>query len=488
MSDLEIKLKNELQQKEYIILKQQHRIDQLLRQLYGVKSEKLPAQPTLFEPLPFTEEELALSRVEPAKMEIPAHERKVPKKNPQSMRYELPEHLRREEIVIEPADLPEDAIKIGEEVSEKLEITKAELYVKRYVRPKYALKDKSSVIIGELPDFPLSRTIAGLSLLISILIDKYVDHIPLNRQIKRWARQGVIIKDSTIGDWVSQITKLLSILHEQLEQEVLSSGYLGADETTVNVLDPKLSGKSHLGYYWVYMAHDKKLVLFDYQPSRGKNAVAKTLKDFSGYLQTDAYAAYGQFSTHPGISRLACMAHARRKFEEALPYDRNGALHVLTIMQRIYRLEHWLRVLKIAPEGKKNLRQKIAVPLLNEMFAWMKNEVIHHTPTNVLGKAMQYTLKIEKELMVYTQDGNLHIDNNLVENSIRPVALGRKNYLFMGSHEGAKRSAMLYSFMLSCKMNGINEIDWLEDVLTKINSTKKSELVNLLPHRWSKKA
>jgi transposase len=155
------------------------------------------------------------------------------------------------------------------------------------------------------------------------------------------------------------------------------------------------------------------------------------------------------------------MAHARRKFDESLKNDRKTAMHALTIMQRVYRLEHWMRVLQIDAEGKKKLRQKIAVPLLNAMFDWMEKETQRHIPKSAIYEALQYSIKLRKQLMAYTEDGHLHIDNNLVENKIRPAVIGKKNYLFMGSHEAAQRSAMIYSFMLSCKANNINPEAWL---------------------------
>jgi transposase len=464
--------------------KLQHRIDQLLRQLYGKKSEKLSAQQSLFEELPFTAEELVVMEPETKTRTIAEHKRKEIKKDPHSLRYELPEHLRREEVVIEPIHVPEGAVKIGEEVSEKLEITKAELYVKRTVRPKYALADKSAVVVAELPEGPIYRCLAGVSLLVQILIDKYVDHLPLNRQIDRFARQGVKMKDSTLCDWVSEVAKLLEILYKELEKEVLTSDYLGADETTIKVLDPNVHGKCHQGYLWVYLSYAKNLVLFDYDPSRKKEVVGKKLMTYKGYLQSDGYAGYEQFETHDGITRLGCMAHARRKFDEALKNDEKTSLKAMSMMQRIYRLEHWLRVYQISPLGKQKLRQKIAVPMLNEMFDWMESEIKKHTPKSPIHKALQYAVKRRTELMKYTENGNLHIDNNLVENKIRPTVIGKKNYMFMGSHDSAHRTAMIYSFFLSCKANGINPEKWLQDVLLRINDTKKSELKTLLPNHW----
>jgi transposase len=473
----ELRLKNE---------RQQHQIDQLLRQLYGKKSEKLPAQPSLFDQSLFAEGEVETTEPEKKETVVAEHKRSERKKDPSSLRYEFPEHLRREELVIEPTEVPDGAVKIGEEISEKLEITKAELYVRRTVRPKYALADKTGVVVADLPEAPIYRCMAGVSLLTYLLIGKYVDHLPLYRIKEQFARQGVKMSDSTIGDWVSQVAKLLEILYKELEDQVLSSHYLGADETTVRVLDPRLDGKSHQGYLWVYLAHDINLVLFDYDPSRKKEVVSDKLLGYTGYLQSDGYAGYEQFKTHAKITRIGCMAHARRKFDEAMKNDNKTSMEAMTRMQRIYRLEHWLRVMKINDEGKRNLREKIAVPLLTDMFDWMEKVIIKTTPQSPIYKALQYSIKRREELMNYTKDGKLHIDNNPVENKIRPTVIGKKNYLFMGSHDAAQRSAMIYSFLISCKANNINPEVWLEDVLIRINGTKKSQLINLLPNRWEK--
>ena len=500
MTETEIQLKSQLSEvliqlnklveinksQALTITKQQHQIDRLLRQLYGKKSEKLPAQPSLFDQSLFTDGEIAAVVPEQKETVIAEHRRKERKKDAESLRYEFPEHLRREELVIEPTKLPEGAVKIGEEVSEKLEITKAELYVKRTIRPKYALADKSGVVVADLPEAPIYRCMAGVSLLVYLVIAKYVDHLPLYRIKEQFARQGVKMNDSTMGDWVSQVAKLLEILYKELEDQVLSSHYLGADETTIKVLDPKLDGKSHQGYLWVYLAHDVNLVLFDYDPSRKKEVVSNKLLKYTGYLQSDGYAGYEQFKTHANIARVGCMAHARRKFDEAMKNDRKTAMEAMTRMQRIYRLEHWLRVFKINKKGKKRLRKKIAVPLLNDMFDWMEQVINKVTPQSPIYKALQYSIKRRKELMCYTKDGKLHIDNNPVENKIRPTVIGKKNYLFMGSHDAAQRSAMIYSFLISCKANNINPEEWLEDILLRINNTKKSELIDLLPNRWKK--
>ena len=190
--------------------------------------------------------------------------------------------------------------------------------------------------------------------------------------------------------------------------------------------------------------------------------------------------------TLTAITRVGCMAHARRKFDEALKNEQKTALYAMTLMQRLYRLEHWMKVYGITAEGKTALRQRIAAPILTPRFEWLESEVQRHAPTSAIYQALQYSLRLREELSRYTQDGVLHSDNNLVENKIRPVVIGRKNYLFMGSHEPRQRTAMLYSFFVSCTAHGIDPEEWLEDALSRINDLKTSELNNLLPHRWSK--
>ena len=261
---------------------------------------------------------------------------------------------------------------------------------------------------------------------------------------------------------------------------MLSSGYIQADETPIQVLEEDKKGSTHRGYYWVYHSPEKKLVLFDYRPGRGREGPQDILQTFEGYLQTDAYSAYDSFDKGK-IKLLHCMAHARRMFEKALGNDNVRANHALFKIQSLYAIERYFRENEISTEEKLQLRQQDAVPILKEMELWMKEEIIKVTPQSLIGKAIAYSLSRWDKLSLYASDGRLEIDNNLVENSIRPVAIGRKNYLFAGSHDAAQRAAVIYSLLGTCKKNNIEPEQWLKNTLSVIADYKTNQLSKLLP-------
>ena len=401
-------------------------------------------------------------------------------------RMKLPESLRREEILIEPAIDITDCKKIGEEITEVLEYEPGQLYVKQYKRPKYAKPDNSGVVIAELPSRPLPKAMAGEGLLSQIIIDKYIDHLPLHRQMQRFERSGVKLAYSTLTDWVSGTCRLIEPLFEALKKEALQCAYQHADETPVKVIDKGKKGETHRGYYWVYQNSIDKLVLFDYQESRGREGPVEILKDFKGYLQTDGYVAYDVFAKRQDITLIHCMAHARRMFNEALDNDEARASHALQEIQKLYAIERNCRESSMGFEEIKAVRQAESVPILAALGQWMKEQYIHTLPKSAIGKALAYSIERWERLSLYAEDGMLNIDNNPVENSIRPVALGRKNYLFAGSHQAARRSGMLYSLLGTCKMHGIEPYSWLKDVLHQIADHPVNQIQNLLPHRYKK--
>lgn len=464
----------------------QHQIDELKRMIYGVKSERfvphhIPGMLTL----PFGEAEPEPAVVPPPLVRpVAGHQRKRNSPKAAPHREPLPAHLRREIEIIQPDVIPQGAQQIGEEVTETLEFKQAEFYVKRIVRPKYALPSKAGVIIADLPPHPIARCQAGLSLLLRIVLDKYLDHLPLWRQIARYKRWGMVLAESTLVGWVKAVANLLEPLFELLEQEVLNADYLGADETTIKVLDPKIRGKTHRGYFWFYVAHLKNLVLIHYDPTRKKQVPGHSLRNFHGFLQSDGYAGYQQFDTHAGITRLGCHAHARRMFDKARGNSKSQAEVALCYYQRLYRVEHLARLFGIQGERLQELRQRLSVPILDAFYAWMVQQLPNVGHKSPIARAIKYTINKWKELCVYTTDGRLMIDNNLVENKIRSIAIGRKNYMFMGSHESARRSAMIYSLVLSCADNNINPEEYLLDVMKRIQDTKRSELHTLLPNNW----
>ena len=401
-------------------------------------------------------------------------------------RMKLPQSLRREEIIIEPTQDITACKKMGEEITEVLDYTPGELYVKKYIRNKYAKQNNEGVLIGELPCRPIEKAIAGEGLLAQIVIDKYVDHLPLHRQMQRFERSGVKLSYSTLTDWVSATCELITPLFNALKTEVLQSGYLHADETPIKVLDKDKKGQTHRGYYWVYQNSIEKIVFFDYQQGRGREGPMEILGNFKGYLQTDGYVGYDVFDKKEGITQIHCMAHARRMFNEAMDNDLVVAEHAMQEIQKLYAIERNCKEQNLSFDKIKAMRQQQAVPTLTALGKWMKEQYVQTTPKSSIGKALAYSIERWEKLSRYAEDGMLNIDNNPVENSIRPVALGRKNYLFAGSHEAAKRSGMLYSLLGTCKMHNIEPYAWLKNVLTRIPNHPINKIKELLPHHWKK--
>jgi transposase len=410
-------------------------------------------------------------------------------------RAKLPVHLRREIITLEPKEDVRGCKKIGEEITEELEYLPGELYVNQYIRPKYLCPvrqedmvsgedNTNKIVIAEMPLRPLHKCIAGPGLLAQVAIDKYVDHLPLNRQLQRFSRAGVNLPISTITGWVSGVCELIKPVWEALLFLVLNSGYIHIDETTIKVLDKNKKGKTHLGYFWVYTDSVNGLTYFDYQPGRAREGPEEILKDFKGYIQTDGYEVYEHFDKRADITQLCCMAHARRKFHEALDNDKQRAEYALTQMKLLYDVERESK--DYTEEARKEIRQQKAVPVLNQLGKWMQEEYVKVPPKSVMGAALAYSLNRWDKLEIYTTDGKLCIDNNPVERNIRPVTLGRKNYLFCGSHEAAKRAGILYSLLGTCKLHDVNPYEWLKDVVTRLPTHPANQMNELLPHLWCK--
>ena len=415
------------------------------------------------------------------KTELVQYTRTKPEEKKQPVRQALPAHLHRERIVIEPKEDVTDCKQIGEEITEELEYIPGKLFVKQYVRPKYAKANGEGIITADMPVRPIEKAIAGPGLLAQTIIDKFCDHLPIYRQLERFKREGVTLASSTVGEWVSGVCTLLSPLYDVLKKEILSSDYLQADETPIKVLDRSKKGKTHRGFHWVYHAPVKRLVLFDYREGRSREGPRDLLKNFSGYLQTDGYGVYDDFDQKNGITLVNCFAHARRKFDKAMENDRELATHALTLIQHLYAVERDIREQNL---DCLSVRREKSAPLLEELWHWMEQNRHKVLPKSLIGEAIHYALARKKQLSLFLTDGKLHIDNNLVENSIRPVAIGRKNYLFAGSHEGARRAAMLYSLLGTCKMHKVNPFDWLCDILCRIPAHHANRLTELLPNNW----
>ncbi|MDP4188008.1 MAG: IS66 family transposase [Bacteroidota bacterium] len=425
-----------------------HELEKLKRMIFGSKSERYtggenPAQLALdldMGPQPMKEtirENITYNREKPKGKEKIGHGRLV-----------LPAHLPRRPIVLEPKTLVEGARKIGEEITEVLDYTPGKLIVNKYIRPKYALPEEQGIAIAEMPSLPIPKGNAGAGLLAHIIISKFVDHLPFYRQLQQFKRQDEIeIAPSTINGWFSQSSRLLEPLYDTLKKKIIETDYLMADETPIPVLTQDKPGATHKGYHWVYYSPVTKLVCFNYCKGRGREGPSAFLKDYSGSLQTDGYAGYNSFEQPGKIKLLSCMAHARRKFEASLDNDPDRAKQMLLLMQDLYAVERCAREQGMDATARKSLREEKAMPVLTKMETWLKANHEQVLPKSVIGGAISYTLALWPRLVRYMEDGRYEIDNNLVENSIRPVALGRKNYLFAGSHEAAQRAAMIFYFM-----------------------------------------
>jgi transposase len=461
-----------------------YRIQELERLVFGAKSERFvadtphPEQLTIFGETP-------AEPVEEAEKETVTYERSKPKPAAAPHgRGSLPAGLERVDIVLEPEGDTTDMKKIGEEVTEELEYRAGRLFVKRYIRPKYAKQGGEGILMAAAPGRPVPKSIAGPGLVAHLLVSKYVDHLPFHRQIAMFAREGVKIPASTVGEWMEAHSNLLVPLSERLRTHILASGYLQADETRIQVLDEGKKGKSHRGYYWVCHAVEEGLVLFGYDKGRTAAAALGLLKGFKGHLQTDYYSAYDQFAAVPGVTLHACLAHVRRKFHDALGNDRKSAETMLGAIRWLYAVEEHARSQGMTHVQRKALRQEYSLPMLGIMKDWLDSKCYTVTPSSPIGKAVNYALNVWTRLMAIFATGHVEIDNNLVENKIRPVALGRKNYLFAGSHEAAQRAAMVYSFMATCALHGVNPAEWLEDVFRRIQSHPINRIDELFPKQW----
>jgi len=465
-----------LDQEQKIIFLQQQ-LDELKRLIFGSKRERFVSvaddQASLFDFGPQQQEVLS-------KREQITYERaKAEKKKP--VRLFLPSHLERRKEIIEPKDVPADAKKIGDEVTEILEYTPGSLFVRAIIRPKFALAQDKGIVIAELPSLPIPKSNAGASVLSHIIVSKFVDHLPFYRQLKQFKRQDVVVAESTIGDWFNQGCHLLEPLYDTLVKNIRSQNYLQADESPIKVQDNHKKGTTHTGFMWVYHSPQTKQVCFDYRSSRSREGPEVFLESFEGTLQTDGYTAYNKLAQQGKITLTACMAHARRKFDKALDNDKARAEYVLALMQQLYAAEAKARDENLSHHQRYELRLQISKPLVDELELWLRENILQVLPKSSIGMAITYSLNLWPRLKKYLDEGKLEIDNNRIENTIRPLALGRKNYLFAGSHSAAQRAAMAYSLMGTCLLNGVEPFSWLTKTFEVLRETKTSQLHTLLP-------
>jgi len=439
--------------------------------------------------------------MEEAEKEIITYERKKPENKQKPVRLPLPDHLRRETEIIEPEGIDENWLRIGQEVTEILEHKPGELFVRQIIRPKYALKQqvqkeqyqaegevtRENIKIASLPLLPLPRSNAGASLLAELLLSKYIYHIPFHRKIAMFKQAGVTLPASTVNGWFSGSSDLLRALYNRLREIVLATDYIQVDESTVPVVNSE-KHRTVKSYLWVVRSVMENLVFFHYDKgSRAQKVVIELLHNYKGAVQTDGYEAYTIYEQKKGVLLLGCWAHARRKFTESLKEDKTGAEYALKQIGLLYRVETMATDQEMDAEQRAELRQRLAYPILCAFEKWIVSYYPKALPKGRMSKALSYTYSLYHRLSRYHLDGRYQMDNNLVENAIRPLALGRKNYLFCGNHEAAENAAIMYSLLGCCKASDVNPQQWLTDVLTRIpeyNNNYSLDLADLLPHNW----
>ena len=474
----------------------------LNRQLFGRKSEKLPIinpnQLDLFAAmLPENVQQISEARDEAVeKITVTKEERRQERKN-RIMMEDLPVL---EQVILTPDNLDRNLYKkIGVEVTRIVEHKPGQLYIKEIIREKWGLKDNtsiapkgmSSVLIAPMPLLPIYKGIAGASLLAEILLQKYEYHMPYYRQIKQYSHLGMKgLTESTVDGWFKQTAELLKPLYEALKSEVMKADYVQADETTTPVIDRE-THKAAKEYLWMVRAVMERLALFHYDQGSRAGTVIESLANrynFKGYLQCDGFAGYETaFKTNPDVLLVNCMVHIRRHLEQALDENRQMAEHGLKEIQHLYKIEHMCDDAGMSFDERKAKRQELSKPIMEALKLWMETEGLKYSESSLIGKAITYAYTRWDNMMRYLDDGRLLLDNNLAENEIRPITLGRKNYLFCGNHEAAQNMAVVCSLLATCRNHDVNPRDYLNDVISQMPyHTKASyeELLQLLPHKW----
>ena len=402
------------------------------------------------------------------------------KKKKHAGRNKLPENLPVEVITIEPQEDTTDLKKIGEEVTESLKYTPASLVLVRTIRPKYAKKDQEGILIAPMPNRPIHKGIAESSLLSHILVNKFVDHQPFYRQIQGFKRDYEWeLSSSTVNDWFIACCTLMEPVYKIMVDRIQQSDYIQVDESPIKVLESEKVKQTHQGYQWVYHSPLDQTIVFHYRKGRGMQGPKEFLQNYTGYLQCDGYSVYDKLGKRSGIQLVGCLVHARRYFHQALDNDPTKANHALRIFKKIYEQHRKWKELDIEEIRKK--RKEYLLPQLKDLKDWCEEQGVVTPPKSPIGKAMRYYIKQYDKLIQVVSNGRLELDNNLIENKIRPLALGRKNYLFAGSHKSGQHIAMMYSFFATCKVKNVNPRKWLENALDILANPEFKDYVSILP-------
>ena len=463
-------------------------LEKLKRMIFGQKSEKLLRQ---IDQLELELEELHIGQGEQASKS----ERKTPGKKKEREQRTFPDNLPRDTQ----EHLPKDAAcpdcggewqRLGEDVSEVLEFVPEHYRVVRHVRPRFACKCCERMVQAPAPSRPLERSFAGPGLLANVAVSKYLDHQPIYRQCQIHSRNGVDLSESTVGDWIGGVHVLLTSLMAALRQYVFAAQKLHADDTPISVLAPG-NGKTKQGRLWVYARDDRPAgsteapaVWFRYSPDRRGIHPQTHLKDFEGVLQADAFAGYDLIYQSGRVIEAGCWAHLRRKFHDIhVVRPTPITTHVLAQIAELYRIESAIR--GSPPDHRRTVRQEQSAPIVTALHQWLKDQLTTVSRKSVTADAIGYAMNHWVAFTRFLDDGRIETDNNAAERALRCVALGRKNFLFLGSDAGGERAATMYSLLGTCKLNGINPEAYLRHVLTVIPDHPVNRIAELLP--WNVK-
>ncbi len=455
----------------------------LRRIRYGTKTETFnPEQRSLFE----ENSEQDLAAIE-AELEITTPAATKPRSR--AGRQPLPEHLERIEHRHEPesctcSQCGEALSKVREDISEQLDVVPAKFFVHRHIRPQYACRNCETITAAPVAAAVIDGGMAAPGLLAWIAVSKYLDHLPLYRLEQIAARQQVPLPRSTLCEWIGRIGVALQPLADRLAAQLKTQTSLHADETPVQQLEPG-QGKTRRAYLWSYRSNDlnggPSIIVFDYQPSRSGVHAQTFLGTWEGDLMVDDYSGYKALFRQ-GIRELGCWAHARRKFFELHAANQSPmAAEALERIGKLYTIEQQAK--NMTPEQRQAVRQSESVPLLQSLHDWLHHTRLSLAQGSSSAKAIDYTLRRWEALIRYAQTGDLPIDNNPVENAIRPIALGKKNWLFAGSERAGRRAAAIQSLLGTAKLNGLDPLAWLKNTLEKLPIWPNRRIDELLPFK-----
>lgn len=396
----------------------------------------------------------------------------------------------------EDGSLKDEYVEIGTEETLRMETVPAKVYVVKTIRHKVMLRSDAAdkypedrkILTPALPLVPIAKCMAGASVLTDIIINKFMYHLPFYRQIQQYRECGVSLNDSTVGGWYEAAVEKLKLLYDLLRQKILSGEYIQVDESVIPVLDDE-KHKARKGYEWCVRDGLTGDVMFYYdRGSRAGRVARELLGGYHGYAQTDGYEVYDEFEHREGITMCGCWAHARRKFADALEENKQLASEALHYISQLYAVESKADDEKLKPEQRMALRKEKSYPVILAFEKWMQVSYPKVSVQSRMGRAIAYTYALLPRLSRYVNDGRINIDNNLIENAIRPLALGRKNYLFCGNDASAYRAAIVYSLIGTCKAAGVEPRKWMEDVLRQMPYYERDgrDLAELLPREWAK--